>query len=300
MLAPRPPQRRMPSSTQRDPLHHLWYTSTPTKPSLHAFVYPMWRGSSHWFGRMPQPLPTTAQDHPSRHGWATPRFAEDKQHATCHLGTHPNHRPSRRPTLLQPSRTRLSPARRPRITGEPPEPCQTTPSLSAQFPTPKTQHSRHYTLTSRNAITARNDPSTPTRERTPCAGKSGSPPTSQLPHPTHPGCTSTGTRASTSRPASHTQPPPLKRKAQSDQPPQHMDSAPTTHELRTEYQALFASLQKQTTEQITTLQKSMHDLHAEILEWMRTITQQPLTTTPPTLAPLDAPIPIDADHDQEF
>lgn len=42
----------------------------------------------------------------------------------------------------------------------------------------------------------------------------------------------------------------------------------------------------------------MHDLHAEVLEWMRTITQPHLETAPPILAPLYVPLPIEADSDQ--
>lgn len=100
--------------------------------------------------------------------------------------------------------------------------------------------------------------------------------------------------------ASDSHPPPLKRKAETDQPSQPAASAPTTLELRAEYQELFLSFQNKTTEQITALQQSMHDLHTEVLEWMRTITQQPLITAPPLLAPIDAPLPIDADADQEL
>ncbi|KAH9367361.1 hypothetical protein HPB48_010156 [Haemaphysalis longicornis] len=214
----------MPSSTHREPLHNLRHASTPAKPSLHAFVYPVWRGPPHWVDWMPQPLQTTAKDHFSSHDCATPRFTEDKQPASCHFSTHPNHHRYHRPTSV----SLFSDA-----TANLPTAKSHKDSLLAH---PKAPHHRKIMLS--------DNVSTPQPLTPPAA-------------PTQP--EAQGTLASDSHP------PPLKRKAESDQPPQTAASAPTTQEFRAEYQELFLSFQNKTTEQKTTLHKSMHDLHTEAL-----------------------------------
>lgn len=78
-----------------------------------------------------------------------------------------------------------------------------------------------------------------------------------------------------STPPNHAQPPPLKRKAESDTLPAPSDAPITPHELRTEYQTMFMTLQ----DQMTALQISTQELHSQMLEWMRSFAQNPPPST---------------------
>lgn len=104
------------------------------------------------------------------------------------------------------------------------------------------------------------------------------------------------------------QSPPLKRRATPAQSTPPVDQ-PTSQQsstvlqdlhtaIRTEMHNMHASLQMQVSEQITTLQQSMHDLHKEVLQWMRTISPQVQDIPVNDIEPANIPITIDTDNDQ--